>query len=451
MGKIKKVSAQILVFVMIFAAVGVAPVQEVYGNTQQTIRVMLGGRQLHFDVQPAIISDRTMVPMRGIFEALGAHVDWDETTRTVSAVRDDLAVLATIGERHIRISRGNEMHILQMDVAPVIVSGRTLVPLRFVSEAFGYDVDWDGGNRVVSISSDTGAGGGAAPEPYPQPEPSPAMSLNQKMFSHFGISPMEAETIFGPVTGGFWFTGSPWYYFGGYILGFDGFDDDPLASSNTPPAAGRLVVIRTNLSVVIDGIGTQPVSVAALEGLFGRHVSYAFDLEHDEWFEDGYVGFNYRGIYVGMELNRNMTVNPNASVMLAANLPPGGQGSQVSDDVGEGYSPMAVHPIVGTWELINVYTSYLTPYEVEEMLAHETSTFVFGDQGTLRVYHELGNWGRELLRVEHWYTQALHEGIMEITVWQTGQTRYIQFHLSGSTLTLDEPGIVSVYRRISYD
>lgn len=118
-------------------------------NAQQPIRVLLDGRPLQFDVQPAIIDNRTMVPMRVIFEELGANIHWDDTTRTITATRGDLIVRTTVGNRDIYVN-GNRV---TMDVAPLIVNNRTLVPVRFVSEAFGADVDWDGSTRTVHINS----------------------------------------------------------------------------------------------------------------------------------------------------------------------------------------------------------------------------------------------------------------------------------------------------------
>ena len=126
-------------------------------SAAEPIRVVLDGSALQFDVQPTIIDGRTMVPMRAIFEALGANVEWNGTTRTITATRGDMVVISTIGDRTMIV---NGQRII-MDVAPVIIDGRTLVPVRFVSEAFGCDVEWDGSTRTVYIhymSDDYGDG-----------------------------------------------------------------------------------------------------------------------------------------------------------------------------------------------------------------------------------------------------------------------------------------------------
>jgi len=115
----------------------------------QPITVVFNGQTLAFDVPPAIINDRTMVPLRVIFEAHGADVHWDNTTGIVTATGSDLTVVASIGDIFIN-ANGN---LTAMDVAPVIVDGRTLVPVRFISEALGGEVAWDSSTRTVSITT----------------------------------------------------------------------------------------------------------------------------------------------------------------------------------------------------------------------------------------------------------------------------------------------------------
>ncbi|MBT9154349.1 MAG: Oligopeptide-binding protein AppA [Firmicutes bacterium] len=95
---------------------------------------------LQFDVPPVILQGRALVPMRAIFEALGATVHWDEATKTVTAYRRESAVVLTIGSRTAWVNGP----VSTLDVAPSIVAGRTLVPLRFVAEALGAEVGWDG-------------------------------------------------------------------------------------------------------------------------------------------------------------------------------------------------------------------------------------------------------------------------------------------------------------------
>ncbi|MCL1863461.1 MAG: copper amine oxidase N-terminal domain-containing protein [Defluviitaleaceae bacterium] len=118
-------------------------------SASPSVTVILDGLTLNFDVPPTIVDGRTMIPMRIIFEAQGADVEWDGTTRTITATRGDLVVRTVIDDNVIDVN-GNK---IMMDVAPLIKDGRTLVPVRFVSEALGSEVVWDASTRTVIINS----------------------------------------------------------------------------------------------------------------------------------------------------------------------------------------------------------------------------------------------------------------------------------------------------------
>ena len=116
-----------------------------------TVKVFVDGRQLTFDVPPMIEGGRTLVPMRTIFEALGAEVYWDGPEQTVSAFKGDTGIAIQIGNPTANVNNS----AIALDVPPKIVNGRTLVPLRFVSEALGCSVNWNGAARSVIISTGT--------------------------------------------------------------------------------------------------------------------------------------------------------------------------------------------------------------------------------------------------------------------------------------------------------
>ncbi len=139
MKTMKKALCLILVFAMLALT----------AMASREIRVMVDGKYIDFDVQPQVINSRTMVPVRAIFEELGADVEWDNATRTVIAMKDGVIITATIGSKKIYIDGKERL----MDVAPTIVGGRTLVPARFVAEALGCDVQWDGARYEVIIKS----------------------------------------------------------------------------------------------------------------------------------------------------------------------------------------------------------------------------------------------------------------------------------------------------------
>ena len=111
------------------------------------ITVILNGKKLEFDVEPTLINDRTMVPMRVIFEALGAKVDWDGTTQTAIGVTKNTTIKITIGKDYL-LKNDN---IVVLDSPAVVISGRTLVPVRAIAESFDCVVNWYGETQVVEI------------------------------------------------------------------------------------------------------------------------------------------------------------------------------------------------------------------------------------------------------------------------------------------------------------
>jgi len=113
------------------------------------IQILLDGSPLTFDVPPQTVDGRTLVPLRAIFEALGAEVNWNEATQTITGTKDGTTVVLPLGSTTPTVN-GQTVII---DVPGMVQNGRTLVPLRFVAESFGVDVNWDGTNRTVTISS----------------------------------------------------------------------------------------------------------------------------------------------------------------------------------------------------------------------------------------------------------------------------------------------------------
>ena len=112
------------------------------------VRVYLDGVQLAFaDQAPIIASGRTLVPLRFVSEAFGARVDWDPTTGSVPISLADTSILLRIGRRDVVI---NDRTVL-LDVAPTLLNGRTMVPLRFVSEVLGAAVNWSDAHGSVFV------------------------------------------------------------------------------------------------------------------------------------------------------------------------------------------------------------------------------------------------------------------------------------------------------------
>lgn len=126
------------------------------------ITVELDGKTIEFDVKPEIIDGRTMVPLRKIFEEIGATVKWNSDTQTVSARKNSKTITLSIDSADLLIDKGETddegnsvTETVTLEVPAQIVSGRTLVPARAISESFGLNVDWDEDNQKVIITSDS--------------------------------------------------------------------------------------------------------------------------------------------------------------------------------------------------------------------------------------------------------------------------------------------------------
>lgn len=113
------------------------------------ITVTYDGENISFDVQPEIVDDRVMVPMRTIFETFGAKVKWDSDTQTITAKKKSKTIQMTIGSNNM--TKNDETY--SSDVAPIIEDGRTLVPIRAISDMLGLDVEWNEKNNTVTITT----------------------------------------------------------------------------------------------------------------------------------------------------------------------------------------------------------------------------------------------------------------------------------------------------------
>lgn len=120
----------------------------VYANVLP-LTVSVNGETISFDVNPIIENGRVLVPVRGVFEKLGATVTWNVETSCVSIVCNETTAELFIGKTTANIN-GVECAI---DCPPVIAKSRTLVPLRFIAESLGADVNWDAEKRQVSINT----------------------------------------------------------------------------------------------------------------------------------------------------------------------------------------------------------------------------------------------------------------------------------------------------------
>ena len=119
----------------------------------ENITVMLNGQAMDFDVAPIIQNDRVLVPMRAIFEELHCSVDYtdiDGRQIITAKLNENNSIGLVIGSDEMQIHNQK----IKLYTAPIIENDRTLVPLRAVSEAFDYDVNWDEDTKTVTISKE---------------------------------------------------------------------------------------------------------------------------------------------------------------------------------------------------------------------------------------------------------------------------------------------------------
>lgn len=143
----KKILLVGLLLALLCSAVSVSAAQEV--------TVLLNGEKLEFDVPPQIIDDRTLVPLRAIFEAFGASVEWIETDQMILASYDSKLLSMVIGKQEFVLTNAatGEKAVIQLDVPAQIVNDRTLVPLRAIAESLSAEVNWNEADQTVSITS----------------------------------------------------------------------------------------------------------------------------------------------------------------------------------------------------------------------------------------------------------------------------------------------------------
>jgi len=140
----KKILSVVLVLVLSFAIV---PAIAVYASGE--ITVTIDGVPVEFEgQQPVIVSNRTLVPVRGVFEEMGFAVIWNNEARQAMLMNGRYIVVLTIGSDVFTVNGASHT----LDVPAQIIGGRTMIPLRAVLERVGYNLDWDGNTQTVIIT-----------------------------------------------------------------------------------------------------------------------------------------------------------------------------------------------------------------------------------------------------------------------------------------------------------
>jgi hypothetical protein len=130
------------------AAQAQQPVNVQDEDSKLAIKVTVNGKLVNFSgTTPMMAGSRILVPMRGVFEMLGAGVRWDGATRTVHASSGSTTIALALGKNEATVNGKT----VTLDQPAMSVEGRTMVPLRFLSQALGAKVDWLAADRTVAI------------------------------------------------------------------------------------------------------------------------------------------------------------------------------------------------------------------------------------------------------------------------------------------------------------
>lgn len=160
--------------VLALAAVS-APLASV---AQQSVTVVVDGQTMTFDQPPIVRAGRVFVPLRGVFERLGASVVY--ANGQINATGKGRTVSLTIGSTRAIVDGQST----SLDVAPFLVGDRTLVPLRFIAQSLGATVNWNDGTSTVTINGG-GGGGGGRPNPPGQNVAFSYTSPTGTVYNHF--------------------------------------------------------------------------------------------------------------------------------------------------------------------------------------------------------------------------------------------------------------------------
>jgi hypothetical protein len=153
------------------------------GSAQSAVSVFVNGQRMSFDQPPVVQNGRVFVPLRGVFEQLGASVVYNNGQ--INATGRGRTISLTIGSTTAVVNGQQQT----LDVAPFVVGDRTLVPLRFVAQSLGAQVNWDDSTSSVTIISSGGRNPGpVAPPPaanvmFATKAPTGTIYTNQPVFS----------------------------------------------------------------------------------------------------------------------------------------------------------------------------------------------------------------------------------------------------------------------------
>jgi hypothetical protein len=129
----KRITLVMITLMAIYFSIGT----DVSETSPKNIKVLVNNAYLKMDVPPVVSQGRVLVPLRVIFEALGAEVKWDGATRRATGTKENTTVILEIDNREALLNG----KVVLLDVPAAVINGRTMVPARFIAESLGAEVN----------------------------------------------------------------------------------------------------------------------------------------------------------------------------------------------------------------------------------------------------------------------------------------------------------------------
>lgn len=152
----KKIISLFMAVILVFSLTACAAAEENSDNSEDfTLTLQINSSimtvneaESEIDAPPVIVEGRTLVPIRTIIEAMGGSVEWNDETKTAVLNYNNNVIELTVDSNTAYFNgTANEL-----DTAPAVVSGRTMLPIRFIAESFEFDVDWDSESQTITIT-----------------------------------------------------------------------------------------------------------------------------------------------------------------------------------------------------------------------------------------------------------------------------------------------------------
>lgn len=119
------------------------------GYTTVDITLIVNGSIVPLDQKAVIVNGTVLIPLKNMFDALGATLEWDQSTKKITAYKGDTTVELTVDSTAAR----KQDKALTLQAKPIVINGYTMVPARFAAESFDAVVEWDSQSSTITITT----------------------------------------------------------------------------------------------------------------------------------------------------------------------------------------------------------------------------------------------------------------------------------------------------------